>query len=95
MKKQIYLTILFDCYEKLLNEKDKECFKYYYFDNLSLGEIADNLDISRNAVHKRLKKIEDELNFYEDSVGLYRKEQAVLDLINNEELKDKIRKIFS
>ena len=95
MKKQIYLTILFDYYEKLLNEKDRNCFKYYYFDNLSLAEIADNLDISRNAVHKRLKKIEDDLNFYEESVGLYRKEQEVLKLVTDEKIKDKIKKIFN
>lgn len=95
MKKQIYLTILFDCYEKLLNEKDRDCFKYYYFDNLSLGEIADNLDISRNAIHKRLKKIEEELYFYEDSVGLYKKEQEVLNLITDKELADRIKEIFN
>ena len=57
MKKEIYLTILFDYYEKLLLNKDQEVFKDYYFSNLSLQEIAENKNISRNAVHKRLKKI--------------------------------------
>ena len=42
MKDIVYITILFDYYEKLLDEKDKLCFKNYYFDNLSLGEISDN-----------------------------------------------------
>ena len=73
MNESVYLTILFDYYEKLLDEKDRECFKAYYFDNLSLGEIAELVDISRNAVHKRLKKTEEKLKYYEEVVGLYRK----------------------
>ena len=95
MKDVVYLTILFDYYEKLLDEKDRECFKNYYFDNLSLSEIAENIGISRNAIHKRLKKVEDELFSYERIIGLYDKEQKVLSLINDEELKEKIKKIFS
>ena len=94
MKDVIYLTILFDYYEKLLNEKDRKCFKNYYFDNLSLGEIADNNGISRNAIHKRLKKIEEELLYYESVIGLYDKEQKILSLVSDENLKDEIKKIF-
>ena len=61
MNESVYLTILFDYYEKLLDEKDRECFKAYYFDNLSLWEISELFDTSRNAVHKRLKKTEEKL----------------------------------
>ena len=58
MEKEIYYNNLFDYYGELLNEKQQEYFKYYYFDNLSLSEIADNLNLSRNAIHKQLKQIE-------------------------------------
>lgn len=95
MKDVVYLTILFDYYEKLLNEKDRDCFKYYYFDNLSLSEISENLDISRNAVHKRLKKIEDELKKYEDIIGLYNKEQQILTIVKDDSLKEQIKKIIN
>ena len=95
MKDIVYITILFDYYEKLLDEKDKLCFKNYYFDNLSLGEISDNLGISRNAIHKRIKKVEDELNHYEEIIGLYDKEQKVLNLIDDDKLKEKIKNIFN
>ena len=95
MKDVVYLTILFDYYEKLLNEKDRDCFKYYYFDNLSLSEISENFDISRNAVHKRLKKIEDELKKYEDIIGLYNKEQQILTIVKDDSLKEQIKKIFN
>ena len=95
MKDVIYLTILYDYYEKLLTNKDKECFRAYYFDNLSLGEIASNNNISRNAVHKRLKKVEDKLKWYESVIGLYRKETEIISLIDDDLLKEKIKKIFN
>ena len=94
MNESVYLTILFDYYEKLLDEKDRQCFKAYYFDNLSLGEIAELVDISRNAVHKRLKKTEEKLKYYEEVVGLYRKEQKIMSLIADEKLKEKIKELF-
>ena len=94
MNESVYLTILFDYYENLLDEKDRECFKAYYFDNLSLGEIAELVDISRNAVHKRLKKTEEKLKYYEEVVGLYRKEQKIMSLIADEKLKEKIKELF-
>lgn len=95
MKDVVYLTILFDYYEKLLDEKDRDCFKNYYFDNLSLAEISENFGISRNAIHKRLKKVEEELLFYENVIGLYDKEKRVIGLISDEKLKEQIKKIFS
>lgn len=94
MKKEIYLTILFDYYESLLNDKDRECFKDYYFDNLSLGEVAESHNLSRNAVHKRLKKIEKDLLNYEEKLKLYEKEQKILNLINDNKLKEQIKKIL-
>lgn len=95
MNETVYLTILFDYYEKLLTEKDRDCFKAYYFDNLSLGEIADLIDISRNAVHKRLKKIEAELKNFEEIIGLYNKEKKILSLIKDDKLKEQIKNILN
>lgn len=95
MKKEIYLTILFDYYEKLLLDKDQEVFKDYYFSNLSLQEIAENNNISRNAVHKRLKKIEEELIHYEEKLKLYEKEQKIMGLIKDKNLQNKIKEILN
>ena len=58
MDKRNYLIILYDFYGELLNDKQKECFEDYYFNNLSLGEISENYDISRNAIHKTLKQMQ-------------------------------------
>lgn len=94
MNDKVYLTILFDYYETLLSEKDKKIFKYYYFDNLSLQEISENEKISRNAIHKRIKKIEEELKSYEEKLNLYAKEKEIMSLIKDENLKEKISKIL-
>lgn len=94
MKKEVYLTILFDYYEKLLTEKDKECFKNYYFENLSLQEISENTGLSRNAIHKRLKKVEEELIDFEEKLNLYKKEEQILSLIMDEDLRKKISEIL-
>ena len=48
---------LFDYYGCLLTEKQQEYFTSYYFDDMSLAEIADIYNVSRNAVHDQLKKI--------------------------------------
>ena len=95
MKEQIYLTILFDYYESLLSEKDRLCFKDYYFNNLSLSEIAENNNISRNAVHKRLKKIEEELNNYENKLRLYKKEQKIMSILKDEKDQEKVKNILN
>lgn len=94
MSDTVYLTILFDYYESLLSDMDRSCFKDYYFSNLSLSEIADSCGISRNAVHKRLKKICDELCLYEDKLGLYDKEKKIMSLIDDDNLKEKIKDIL-
>ena len=55
MKERIYLNNLYDIYGELLDSKKKEYFEMYYFDNLSLQEISDNLGVSRKAIFKQIK----------------------------------------
>lgn len=95
MDENVYLTILFDYYEELLDEKDRDCFKSYYFDNLSLSEISSNMGISRNAIHKRLKKVSDELKSFENKLKLYEKEKKILNIIEDEKLKEMIKNILT
>ena len=87
MKERIYISDLYDIYESLLNDKQKEYFKYYYFDNLSLGEISEILKVSRNAVHKNIKLVELKLNEYESKLKLYYKNKKINKLI--EKIEDK------
>ena len=82
MKKEVHLTILYDYYGNLFNEKQKEYFENYYFNNLSLAEIAENLKVSRNAVHKQIKLMEDKLTEYEKILKLYEKDTKIKEIMN-------------
>lgn len=97
MKNRNDLIILYDYYGELLNEDNKKYFEDYYFDNLSLGEIAENSGISRNAVHKHIKSTKSKLMFYEEKLKLYDKEKKlklIISKIDNKELKEEIERIF-
>jgi len=97
MKEEVYLTILYDYYGELLTTRQQECFKAYYFDNLSLSEISDNLNISRNAIHKQLKTVEEKLRFYEDKLKLKSKDEELLKVINqlsDTTIKKKLEKLL-
>ena len=61
--------------------------------NLSLGEISENLNISRNAVHKSLQSIEEKLQFYEEKLKLYKKSKIIYDIIEKESSQE-IKKIL-
>lgn len=92
----VELTILYDYYSELLTDKQKYYFEDYYFNNLSLQEIAENNNVSRNAVHKSLKDIIDKLHYYEDKLKLYEKGKEINKLIENidENLKNKIKELI-
>jgi predicted DNA-binding protein YlxM (UPF0122 family) len=75
LEKTQNLVMLYDLYNPLLTDKQREYFEMYYFDDFSLAEIADNLTISRNAVFDALKKVNNILEEYESKLHLYEKGQ--------------------
>ena len=93
LEKRDYLIILYDLYGELLNDKQQQYFEEYYFNNLSLGEISENLNISRNAVHKSLQSVEEKLQFYEEKLKLYKKSKIIYDIIDKESSQE-IKKIL-
>ncbi len=66
-----FVNELLPFYDRLLTERQQQIAKLYYYEDLSLSEIAENLDISRNGVHDTIKKVETLLTEYEDKLGLY------------------------
>ena len=88
------IILLYDYYGELLSSSQKEYFEKYYFDNLSLSEISENLNVSRNAVHKQLKLVEEKLQFYDEKLNLIKKYNNVLNEIKDEKLKEKITEIL-
>ena len=97
MKKEVYLTILFDYYEDLFTDKQKDYFKNYYFENLSLGEIADNYFVSRNAVFKQIKIVEKKLEDYESIFKCYYKDNEIrniIELVSDINIKNRLEELL-
>ena len=88
------IILLYDYYKDLLSDSQKKYFEDYYFNNLSLGEIADNLKVSRNAVHKQIKLSEEKLTFYEEKLKLIEKHNKILKEIKDENIKQRITEIL-
>lgn len=75
LEKNEYLNRLFELYGTLLTDKQTQTFVYYYVEDYSLQEIAELLNVSRNAIFDQLKKVEHHLLDYEDKLHLFEKEE--------------------
>jgi len=98
MKELVYYTMLYDIYGNLLTNKQKEYFEAYYFNNLSLSELASIYNISRNAIHKQLKETIKRLENYEDNLRLAKKNEMlenIIETISDEEIKHKLQEVIS
>jgi predicted DNA-binding protein YlxM (UPF0122 family) len=71
--KIVEMGILFDFYGKLLSDRQYLAIELYYIHDLSLGEIGEELRISRQGVYDTLKRAENKLYEYENNLGLVKK----------------------
>ena len=96
MDNTVYLTLLYDYYSELLTCKQKEYFEDYYFNNLSLSEISENNNVSRNAVYKQIKETVKKLEMYEEKLKLHKKSQIIKELMKtlDKELQEKIKELI-
>ena len=69
-EKNLKIGYLLDFYGDILPDRKREVLDYYYNDDLSLAEIAEEIGISRQGVRDIIKKAEDQLLFYEEKLGL-------------------------
>lgn len=65
------MNALFECYATLLTEKQMNYMELYYADDYSLGEIAEEYEISRQAVYDNIKRTEKILEDYERKLHVY------------------------
>ena len=101
MEEKIEISMLLRIYGNLLTEKQQEFMEWYYNDDLSLSEIAENEGITRQAVRTILVKSKKKLNEYEEKLGFMKKENKIKKLLeeleknpNDKKLKE-IRKLLN
>ena len=68
------MSLLFDYYGGMLTDKQRECFDMRYNQDLSLGEIAQVLGVSRQGVHDNLTRTEALLRKMEENIGCVRRD---------------------
>lgn len=94
---RVELTNLFDIYESLLTDREKEIFKYYYYEDLSLSEIGENLNITRTGVFNTIKKVEEKLTQFEASLKLMNIKNTLKGLLDESDIeiiKSRLKKII-
>jgi predicted DNA-binding protein YlxM (UPF0122 family) len=74
MEKTLRMSLLFDFYGPLLTERQQDVFQMYFHDDLSLGEIAEELDVSRQAVYDLLRRAGSIMEELEGKLGLLKKD---------------------
>ncbi len=96
MDEVVYYNELYDLYGELLTDKQKKYFEDYYFNNLSYSEMADDFEVSRNAIFKQVHIVTEKLVEYEEKLHLLEKKNKLLEIINEVEdkkIKDKLEDI--
>ncbi|MCR5669300.1 MAG: YlxM family DNA-binding protein [Lachnospiraceae bacterium] len=106
MEEKVLQGYLYDFYGELLNEHQRRIYEDYVFQDLSLGEIANEEGISRQGVHDLIKRCNRSLQGYEEKLHLLQKFMEVKDSVqkindlsesatkeNYAEIMDEIRKV--
>lgn len=88
LEKTTRMNYLYDFYQSLLTEKQQSYMALYYLDDFSLGEIAEEYHVSRQAVYDNIKRTEAMLEEYEAKLLLFEKFQQRSTLI--EKLKEEV-----
>ena len=95
MEEKVKVSILLEIYGNLLTKRQYEYMDYYYNEDLSLSEIADNNDITRQAVRTILVKSKKKLEEYEKRLGFMQKEKNIKDYIEQLENTKSNQKIIN
>ncbi len=73
MEEKVKISMLLEIYGKLLTEKQSQMLEDYYNHDLSLSEIAENQDITRQAVRDNIKKGENKLFELEEKLSIMKR----------------------
>jgi predicted DNA-binding protein YlxM (UPF0122 family) len=82
LEKTTRMNYLYDFYQSLLTPKQRSYMALYYLDDFSLGEIAEEYNVSRQAVFDNIKRTEAMLEEYEEKLLLLKRFQERSKLMN-------------
>ena len=71
------MALLLDYYGGMLTDKQRDCFDMRYNQDLSLGEIAEELGVSRQAVNDNLTRTETLLRRMEENIGCVKRDMVI------------------
>ena len=71
------LVLLFDTYGSMLTDKQRDCFDMRHNQDLSLGEIAEEMGVSRQAVCDNLSQTEALLRRMEENIGCVKRDMQI------------------
>ncbi len=81
MSKNLDIIMLFDFYRNILTEKQIEVVDLYYNEDLSLAEISEHLNITRQGVRDNIKRAENILIDMEDKLHLVEKHSRIMNAV--------------
>ncbi len=101
----LFKTLIYDYYNELLTDTQKQMYSMYYFDDCSITEIGEQFNISRQGARDSVKNAENKLCKYEEILNLVKKHEenkkkfnslkkSVEDLIEDKKLKEEINEKF-
>ncbi len=83
MRERIRMSILMDAYGNLLTDKQKNIMDLYYNCDLSLGEIAEHTDTTRQAVYDIIRRCHKILFQYEEKLSLAKQKMKLEEVKKN------------
>ena len=95
-----YGNLLLDFYKDLLTKRQIEVLEYYFSDDYSMQEIAEELNISKSAVSDNIHRALEQLNTYEEKLNLikdYKARMRIYDqlaLIDHEEVQKLLKELI-
>ena len=83
MDKVLEFSLLFDFYEELLTNRQREIFSLYFYEDFSLSEVSEKMGITRQAVNNQLIRTKSQLQKYENILGMVTSYISISNSIQN------------